>query len=646
MYSTNKKIYRFIICLAIMILAGTTVRAQVIPSPWWFGVSGAANFNFYDGTTQTLNNTLEVPTAFHKGYGVRPFASILTEYRPSGVWGFILNVGYDGRGGKFDNVQAPCNCPATLGTDLSYVTVEPSLRIGAAAGGIYFFAGPRLAFNINKDFAYTQLRQPNVNSQLTSVNSTIVSGQVGLGYDIRISRSTSTSLVSLSPFVSYQPYFGQDPRSIESWSMTTVRAGIALKFGKGHRVKAPEPTPVAVAIVPVHDFVFTVRAPKPVLMQTQVSETFPLLNVVFFDEGSSQIPSRYVLLTNEQAQGFKEDQLQRKQSQSTNGRASSQLNVYHNVLNILGDRMRSNSNISISLNGASAKGPQEAREFAENVKRYLVNVFGISGGRIAIQGHFKPFPPSEHPGGTKDLALLQAENRRVDIETSSPELMSEVGGGMMKSVQITDTQFDPLDSQIVMNVDSASQLLRSWSVVTTDERGNRRNFGPFTGDQAGVQGSAVLGNSPEGDYKVVMTGETNNGRTITKEASVHLTRQVESIKKGFRYSIVFGFDRSATVASYNRFLANIVAPLISEGSTVSIHGHTDIIGTPEYNQTLSESRAKDTQRVLERALANSGRDHVKFETSGFGADAEHSPFENRLPEERFYNRTVIIDINR
>lgn len=646
MYPINKKIQRFIICLAIMTLAGTTVRAQVTPPTWWFGVSGAANFNFYDGTTQRLNNSLIVPSAFHKGTGIRPYGSILMEYRPVRTWGLMLNVAYDGRGGNFDQEVAACNCPATLNTGMSYVAIEPSFRLGFKRSSLYFFAGPRVAFNVNNTFTYKQLRQPDTEANFSATNNSIVSGQVGAGFDIALTKATSLTQVSLSPFVSYHPYFGQDPRSIESMSLTTVRGGIALKFGKSHRVKAAEPTLVAATIVPVHEFVFTVRAPKPVLMQTQVSETFPLLNVIFFDEGSSKIPSRYVLLSNEQARGFKEDQLQRDQSQSAHGRASGQLNVYHNVLNVLGDRMRSNTNISISLNGASANGPQEAREFAENIKQYLVNVYGISGGRIATQGHFKPFPPSEHPGGTKDLALLKAENRRVDIETSSPELMSEVGGGMMKAVQITDTQFDPLDSQIVMNVDSASQLLRSWSVVTTDERGNRKNFGPFTGDRAGVQGSAVLGNSPEGDYKVVMTGNTNHGRTVTKEASVHLARQVESVKKGFRYSIVFGFDRSATVASYNRFLVNIVAPLISEGSTVSIHGHTDIIGTTDYNQTLSESRSHDTQGVLEHALTNSGRDHVTFETSGFGADPEHAPFGNGLPEERFYNRTVIIDIEQ
>jgi hypothetical protein len=35
---------------------------------------------------------------------------------------------------------------------------------------------------------------------------------------------------------------------------------------------------------------------------------------------------------------------------------------------------------------------------------------------------------------------------------------------------------------------------------------------------------------------------------------------------------------------------------------------------------------------------------VTFETYEFGEDLSYAPFENDSPEERFYNRTVIIDI--
>ena len=40
----------------------------------------------------------------------------------------------------------------------------------------------------------------------------------------------------------------------------------------------------------------------------------------------------------------------------------------------------------------------------------------------------------------------------------------------------------------------------------------------------------------------------------------------------------------------------------------------------------------------------SGRTDVKFEVYGFGEDQNLAQFGNDSPEERFYNRSVIIDI--
>ena len=88
----------------------------------------------------------------------------------------------------------------------------------------------------------------------------------------------------------------------------------------------------------------------------------------------------------------------------------------------------------------------------------------------------------------------------------------------------------------------------------------------------------------------------------------------------------------------------MVAPSIADGSTVIVHGHTDIIGDEEYNRTLSNERAMEVEKIIKNALAEAGKNNVKFETFGFGEDVGQSPFNNGTPEERFYNRTVIIDI--
>jgi outer membrane protein OmpA-like peptidoglycan-associated protein len=639
MFQKYKMLQRGVICAMTLLLAQNTVQAQTEQPTWWFGLSGAANTNFYDGTTQRLNNSLIVPTAFHKGNGIRPFGSVLVEYRPSKVWGGLLNIGYDGRGGEFDEVMAPCDCPATLKTKTSYLTIEPSLRFSPGGGNFYLFAGPRLGINLQKDFAYTQLRQPDTDGEFSEMKKNVISGQIGVGYDISLSGENSTTKYVLSPFVSYHPYFGQEPRNIESWSMSTLRTGVAIKFGKA--AKSIVDAPVAVV---AEEVIFNVTGPTTAPVTLQLSETLPLLGYVFFDEGSTNIPSRYVTLNKTKAASFKEDELQRLQSKNKNSRSAAQLNVYHNILNILGDRMRTNPGTAITLSGASAAGPAEGKVFANNIKAYLVDTHGIQASRISTAGRTKPANPSEQPGGTKELDLLRAGDRRVDIQSNSAELLMEVGGGMMKPVKINAVQADPLAGHVIFNVKGAEKLFQSYKVEMTDQKGKTSSFGPFYKDQASVAAQTVLNGQPSGNYKVAMVGTSKTGLPVRKESTVQLMNHQQVTQKGLRYSILFDFNKATTIATYEEFLTKTVAPLITNGSTVIIHGHTDIIGSEAYNLTLSENRAQEAQSILKRVLAERGVNNVTFRTNGFGEREDQALFENNLPEERFYNRTVILDI--
>jgi len=652
-YKTGQK---FTIIFMVLVFACATGYSQQVKRPqpvWWFGESVAANFNQYRGTTQMLNSNLTVPAAFHKGNGVKPYASLLAEYRPGKVWGGMVNIAYDNRGAKFDGVMAPCNCPENLSTNVSYVAIEPSLRIAPFSSAFYIFAGPTISININKDFTYTQLKQNDARGDWSDIHKTVFSGQAGMGIDIPVSSTTSATQMTLSPFASFLTDFGHDPRSVESWSVYTVRAGIALKFGTARKMAAAA-TPVVIppaAITPAvieKEVQFSVRAPKIVPLNRQVKETFPLRNSVFFDQGMTAIPNRYIMLSASDATSFKEEQLQQRQPANlNNGRSSRQLAVYYNILNITGDRLRANPQSAITLTGASGKNPAEGKVMAENIKQYLVTVFGIDGARITTEGRDKPVIPSEQPGGTKELVLLREGDRRVDITSTSPELLLQVGGStspFLKPVQIRAVQQDPLDSHVIFTAEGANDLLESWSVNVTDEQGNVQHYGPYNTDQASVSGKTILGNNTQGNYKIVMTGQTKSGHSVSKESSVSLIKMEDPKQEGLRYSILFDFDRSKTIEAYEQFLTDIVAPLIPENGTVIIHGHTDIIGDDKYNLNLSRNRATGAQKIIEGALAKAGKTSVKFETYGFGEDPGMAPFENSLPEERFYNRTVIIDI--
>jgi outer membrane protein OmpA-like peptidoglycan-associated protein len=393
---------------------------------------------------------------------------------------------------------------------------------------------------------------------------------------------------------------------------------------------------------------FSVRAPKAVPVQHRVRESFPLCNYVFFEAGSAKIPNRYVTLTKYEAASFKEEQLQEVQPKSMALRSLRQMTVYYNILNILGDRMKRSPRTIISLSGASEKEPEFGKARAEAIKRYLVDVFGIDGSRITTEGRDKPRIPSVVHGATKELALLRAGDRRVDIESSSPELMLQVGGAphqyMLKPVQIVTVVEDPLDSHVIFNVAGAKEVLASWSLEITDEQGKVQCFGPSIRDKESISGNTILGDRSQGDYKLVMLGETKAGKFVSKESSVHLVRRDALMKDALRFSILFDFDQSKTIASYETFLIDIVTPLIPDSGIVLIHGHTDVIGDEVYNDSLSSQRVQDTRDIIERAILNSGKKGITFETFACGENLQFAPFDNFFPEERFYNRTVIIDI--
>ena len=113
---------------------------------------------------------------------------------------------------------------------------------------------------------------------------------------------------------------------------------------------------------------------------------------------------------------------------------------------------------------------------------------------------------------------------------------------------------------------------------------------------------------------------------------------------GVRYSVIYEFNDANSVAVYQKFLTEVVMPKIPTGATVILHGYTDTIGDAVHNQELSLARAYDVKDILASSLKNAGRSDVKFEVYGFGEDEKLARYGNNYPEERFYNRGVVIDI--
>jgi outer membrane protein OmpA-like peptidoglycan-associated protein len=542
--------------------------------------------------------------------------------------------------------MTPCDYPADLETKLSYITIEPSLRFAPFKSNFYLYGGPRFAFIQDKSFTYKQGTNPNfplqeanpdVKGDFSDMNKNIISMQIGLGYDIPLNGTTSKTQFVLSPFVAYHPYFGQNPRDVETWNITTVRTGAVLKFGQGKLIETPATGEVSFSSTP----------PTNVATIKVVREVFPLRNYVFFNETSTAIPNRYVILNKSEVKDFKEDQVQFKTPNTVSGRSERQMLVYYNILNILGDRMVKNSNTKITLVGSSENGRQEGTVMAQNIKTYLVTVFEINENRIAVEGRDKPAVPSEQIGGTKELGLLREGDRRVSIESNSPELLMEFQSGKnapLKPIEIVTGNQNP-SNDVIFDVKGAEESLSFWTLQIIDEKGKTQNYGPYTQEQVSIPRKTIMGNQPEGNYKTIMTGTTKTGKVINQESTMFLTPYVAPmVQESIRFSVIYEFNESKAISIYDKYLTKIVAPKIPQNGTVIITGHTDVIGEVDYNKNLSLARANDVKSILEKSLTASGRTDVKFQVRGEGENEKLAPFENKYPEERFYNRTVIIDI--
>ncbi|MBK7336837.1 MAG: hypothetical protein IPJ00_11990 [Saprospirales bacterium] len=148
--------------------------------------------SFYRGSTQQPEpESGPFPSHFMTAMALGFSCASLVEYHaPYSGLGVMLQAGYDSRQGSFEEETTPCNCPANLSTNLSYFTLEPSLRFAPFNGNFYLYGGPRVAFNLEKAFTYklganpafpNQKENPDVKGEFSDIEKTLLSMQVGAG---------------------------------------------------------------------------------------------------------------------------------------------------------------------------------------------------------------------------------------------------------------------------------------------------------------------------------------------------------------------------------------------------------------------------------------------------------------------------------
>jgi outer membrane protein OmpA-like peptidoglycan-associated protein len=609
-----------------------------------FGINLAGTINYNGlGYQDFLGKGHFFEPQTNDGGQIAPYFGIFGTYLSTDWWGVQLRLSYDSR-----NIFAQDNSyEPSPEFDISnnYINIEPVLiyQDFGEIENFNMFVGPQIAFRSDTKLDYDPMNSEEekvTGADIEGMNSIVFGIMGGFDYDIPIHELNDNFGLILSPFFEFSYLFNQREPNIDGadqnsfdavWTTTSFRVGarLSLDFQSD-------------GIPWVYDKQFdNLQLQTPlgdVLWVREVEEHLPMVPHVFFDQGSVEIPARYAQLTKDEASDFTEDDFAKISNEKTaddegkTKEARKQLVAYYNLLNIYGERLRENSDVTVNLIGSAPKG-NDGDKMAENVKKYLVDVFGIDEDRITTEGReFPRIKSGTNATPARDRALVEVENRRVEFVFSDPLMNNAV---TVKTLESTSPEND-----LVFTFGQYDNV-NNWS-VTLNGDDQDFSFGPFNDDYQRIDPSFLLENADEGDYIAKVVINKKDGSTVIEERRFRLKKQF-SEKASKRYSILFDYAQSGAVLAYENFLRQNFASLVIPEERVVIQGHTDNTGNKANNLKLSKERAEEVKTIVKSEFDNTGKT-VSIQTFGFGENTMHSAFKNDLPEGRFYNRSVTMEI--
>lgn len=654
---------RSLITLCLLVLGAICASAQT-PStePETFariGLFGGMNLNIHSTSFDELTDVPNCCPEFLSGNGIGGAIGIVYEQSLGGAVEVALRAAWQSRGGTLESFETMPVIDKRTGnpidgeirhvieTGLSSITIEPLLSAGFGRI-VRLHIGPHLGFMTSTTFEQREeLTKPeefgtfennlrvrnDTNGTIPNAASFDAGITLGATFDIPLNRERT---LIAAPEVFFTADLTNATTDL-SWKNHTVRFGVALKYvllRDAQSIAAtPDPAVPAPAAKPasasIRAFAVasdgTERADVTMHIEEFVSINMrPLLNYVFFDDGSSELPARYLRTTPERFDRYGLHSLDA-------------IGTYYHMLNVIGQRLREKPRARVTLTGCTAGAAIEPGGLALSharavaVRDYLRDAWAIDSSRIRIAARELPSVPSD--SSTSDG---RSENRRVEILVDDPDVLAPVVTvDTLRTVTPPFVRFRP-------SYESTSGA-RSWRV---DAIHRGVSVTSFSGDGMPPQSIDWETNSDQlsipsaGDsLEYLLRVDDADGGTVAATGAMPVNlitlRRKREERVGDRlidrYSLIlFDYDR-ADLDATNFKIGTEVRGRIAENATVTITGHTDRIGEEAYNQRLSEERARSVARVLGIAPERA---------SGLGET--RLLYDNALPEGRFYSRTVTI----
>jgi outer membrane protein OmpA-like peptidoglycan-associated protein len=668
MKNFDKKVLKSLKAVALFALLANPAAAQET-SPkrsLMLGAFGAGAYNLHSGDFTTYDGVLPCGT-FENAQTLGWMAGNILDVPFTDAWGLSARMYYHKANGDFstpstnppyillaDSSLVRLNTDQNLNTSLDYVQFDALAKFNFTPIW-YVTAGPSIGFATRAAYSQEESIVSPTGAKFESGGTSrkIIAGRfedegsANTEKNLRVAAVAAfgadfplTNRIFLNPEIGYQLGFTNVLSSF-NWKVDALRAGVALKFAFGEEVviekiippadvpPSPRPTPVvALDVQSVLKDGSRLNYGEIVIREEITNELQPLLPYVFFKANDAVIPERYNLL---KTAVFDESSLQ-----------ESVLGVYHHVLNIIGSRLQKNPSATITLTGTveplddTQANPALARNRAEAVRDYLLKTWNIAANRISIRERQLPEVISN-----RNEADGREENRRVEITSDFVEILAPV------KLQRRTISREP-ESLVLMPKVQFAEEVASWKATISDG-GNTL----WNSENTGVPGEISWAFKNEEvrnlrdnskllaslDVKTLAGDVLKDSRPVAVKHMITSRRfNGEIVRDSIieRYNLMFFDFDTPRISAFNTQVISLIQSRLKTSSSLRITGLTDRIGADAYNLKLSGERAKSAENAIKARIVPEA-----ISTTGRGEDLI---YDNDLPEGRFYNRTVIIEV--
>ncbi len=405
-----------------------------------------------------------------------------------------------------------------------------------------------------------------------------------------------------------------------NWNYYHLNYGFSIKYKPFYEKSAIETPLVSVSVFPVNQF----GNIQNMIEYRKISETkiIPVLNSIYFDDGSVEIPKRYNLINTQEAGEY---YIQPKSSDI--------LGSYHDVLNIIARRMKGNLDSKVRLQSVVFDSESKELSFylkrAENIRNYMTEVWKIDSSRFILELlkiNSNTFEFQKYRSDEKSFNDLIEEQNRVNIIPEDMELIAPI--------IVNDTNYVMLTEKMtVMPLVAHKNPINSWEFkLSLNNRSYRSLAGKGTLPEKidfNIDRTLPMNLPSKMHYRLILNTDDND---FEFNGDVEINA-VEYYRKNIAYYLIWQ-DRDEIIPNnFGREMSELINMSVGAETQIIINSYTDNTGFPRTNKIRSEARAEAFSDLID-----SKKKSIKI------FDESQSLFDNELPEGRVYNRCLEIEL--